>query len=497
MAQEDDDMSTDSGHDGGLDEAHMNEDSAEELPRREASAEFDLNTETSSDVRLREAMDPANQSLADALRLSFRLLQVGILALLAVFLFSGFQTVEEGDVGVKTRFGAIVGDQGLEQIGPGLHPFWPYPVGEIVVVPQTREVRLLNSFWPMSKSSKSSASGTRANIDDNRSENTQLRPGIDGYLITAGGDLAHCEVTATYQIADAASYLRELEPRQGDRLVKYALERGVVLSAAEFTLEQFTTLQEEPQTRVMERAQEVLDSLDSGIDLVTVLLTDATEPLAIRAQFRDVQKAREEAKEVMDRASQAVATEFTRVAGEQAYSDLLKLINQYSLALTTGDQAQADQVMAKIGERFEAPDIGGDAAQIINRAKAYQSRLETRLVSELRKLRTLSPTFRENPREFARRLWLQAYRDVFNNDQLEVFSVPLDLAKIDLSIKSSEDVMQLRRDSELARKRSATLEAEGDMIRGFQWGRGQMILEGPGRRLERDASGGLGRTDGN
>ena len=59
----------------------------------------------------------------------------------------------------------------------------------------------------MSKSSKSSASGTRANIDDNRSENTQLRPGIDGYLITAGGDLAHCEVTATYQIADAASYL--------------------------------------------------------------------------------------------------------------------------------------------------------------------------------------------------------------------------------------------------------------------------------------------------
>ena len=220
MAQEDDDMNTNSGRDDGFDEVPMDEEAAEELPRREASAEFELNTEASSDVRLREAMDPANQSLADALRLSFRLLQVGILALLAVFLFSGFQTVEEGDVGVRTRFGEIVGDQGLEQIGPGLYPFWPYPVGEIVVVPQTREVRLLNSFWPMSKSSKSSTSGTRANIDENRSENTQLRPGIDGYLITAGGDLAHCEVTATYQIADAASYLRELEPRQGDKLVK-------------------------------------------------------------------------------------------------------------------------------------------------------------------------------------------------------------------------------------------------------------------------------------
>ena len=497
MANPDDDMTRDPISNGDLDGVPVDAEQVEEAPRREASAEFVIDSETGSDARLREAMDPANQSLADALRLSFRLLQVGILALLAVFLFSGFQTVEEGDVGVRTRFGAIVGDQGLEQIGPGLHPFWPYPVGEIVVVPQVREVRLLNSFWPMSKGSRSVATGTRANIDANVSENTQLRPGIDGYLITAGGDLAHCEVSATYQIADAASYLRELAPKEGDRLVKYALERGVVLSAAEFTLEQFTTLREEPSTRVQERAQEVLDSLDSGIDLLTVQLTDATEPLAIRSQFRDVQKAREEAKEAMDRASQAVATEFTKVAGEQAYSDLLKLINQYSLALTTGDQAQADQVMASIGERFESPDIGGDAAQIINRAKAYQSKLETRLVSELRKLRTLSPTFRENPREFSRRLWLQAYRDVFNNQQLEVFSVPLDLAQLDLSIQSSEDVMQLRRDSEIERKRNASLEAEGDLIRGFQWGRGQMILEGPGRRLDRDATGGLGLTEDN
>ena len=118
-------------------------------PRRLASAEFVVDAEAGSGARLREAMDPANQSLQDALRLSFRLLQVGILALLAVFLFSGFQTVEEGDLGVKTRFGAIVGTPGTEQIGPGLHPFWPYPVGEVVIVPQTRDVELLYSFWPM------------------------------------------------------------------------------------------------------------------------------------------------------------------------------------------------------------------------------------------------------------------------------------------------------------------------------------------------------------
>ena len=118
MANQDDDMSQDPLSEGDLDGVPIDEDVVDDSPRREASAEFVINSEAGSDARLREAMDPANQSLTDALRLSFRLLQVGILALLAVFLFSGFQTVEEGDVGVRTRFGAIVGDQGLEQIGP-------------------------------------------------------------------------------------------------------------------------------------------------------------------------------------------------------------------------------------------------------------------------------------------------------------------------------------------------------------------------------------------
>ena len=93
----------------------------EDSPRRAASAEFEVSAEAGSEAAIREAMDPANQSFADALRLSFRILQLGILALVAVFLFSGFQTVEEGDLGVKTRFGAIVGTPGVEQVGPGLH----------------------------------------------------------------------------------------------------------------------------------------------------------------------------------------------------------------------------------------------------------------------------------------------------------------------------------------------------------------------------------------
>lgn len=469
-----------------------------DLPRRAASAEFVVSAEAGSEAALREAMDPANQSFADALRLSFRILQLGMLALLAVFLFSGFQTVEEGDLGVQTRFGAIVGEPGFEQVGPGLHPFWPYPVGEVVIVPQVRQIKLLRAFWPLEKNADKTPDPARADKDESRSENEQLRPQFDGYLIMAGGDLAHCEIEASYAIENAASFLRELSPERADQLVENALRRGMVLEAARFTLNEFIELQEEPAERVRQRAQQTLDALDSGIELLTVDLNNRIAPLAIRAKRREVQVAREEAKERVENARQEVAKAFTKVAGERAYPDLIGLIEEYSTALTSGDVEAADEIMQRIGARFEAEDVAGDAARIIDQAQAYQSALETRLSGELQRIRTLAPTYRENPREFVQRLWLETYRDVFDNEQLEIFSVPLNLASIQLGIESSEDVMQMRRDAELQRKKDANLAREGELIRGFQWGRSQMILQGPGRRLERDSSGGFGReNDGN
>ena len=73
--------------------------SVEETPlevepaRRAASAEFVVDSDVGSAAALREAMDPANRSLTDALQMSFRVLQLVIVVLLVLFLFSGFKTV--------------------------------------------------------------------------------------------------------------------------------------------------------------------------------------------------------------------------------------------------------------------------------------------------------------------------------------------------------------------------------------------------------------------
>ena len=101
-----------------------------EAPRRAASARFEVagRDDLRGSMDMRDALDPATQSLGDALKLSYRILQAGIVALCVVFVFSGFQSVPEGSTGIKTLFGAIAGgdESGDAQVQPGLQPFWPY-----------------------------------------------------------------------------------------------------------------------------------------------------------------------------------------------------------------------------------------------------------------------------------------------------------------------------------------------------------------------------------
>src|SRR5436190_20274143 len=64
-----------------------------------------------------EPLDPANQSLADALRASFRVLKAVMLLLIVIFLFSGMFMVDQNEVVVLSRLGKPTGPPNE----PGLH----------------------------------------------------------------------------------------------------------------------------------------------------------------------------------------------------------------------------------------------------------------------------------------------------------------------------------------------------------------------------------------
>lgn len=462
------------------------EEEAPEAPRREASAQFSVAATAGAHAAMRQAMDPANQSLAEALRLSYRVLQAAIVVLIVVFLFSGFQTVSEGQTGVKTFFGRIVGAPGAEQVTPGLQPFWPYPAGEIVLLPQKDAVELGPDYWPQYKQGVTTVEQATSGADPN----DPIQPGRDGSLITADGDLVHARITAEFTVEDAVRTLGEIQPEKLRGIVRQALRRGMVQTAAQFTLPELLETRDQPSQVLRQKAQAVLNDMHSGITLGNVSISEKIAPLAVRNVFSRVQESREAAKLAVEKAQQEANATLVGMAGP-GYPELLALIERYETELTRGDMAAADAVMAQLGARLEDRASVGETAGIIGRAQSYQSTMQATLGKEARRLQGLVASYRENPVQLVRKLWLDTMRDVLGSGTAEIFSVPAEGGPVRLAIESSPDVMQTRRREEVERRKMAN---DASMIPGgFQLGSKEIMIDGPGRKLNRSGDKGFGR----
>ncbi|HMN97657.1 MAG TPA: SPFH domain-containing protein [Phycisphaerales bacterium] len=461
-------------------------------PRRAASAQLVVDRSPAAEATLRDAMDPANQSLAEALRLSYRVLQVVILALVVLFLLSGFQSVQEGFTGVRTLFGRIVGAPGTQQLSPGIIPFWPYPAGEIVTIPARRSVDVERAFWPMLRRTQTTIDQAVAEA----SESEALSPGGDGSILTAEGDIAHLRIAADFVIDDVADFLRQIEPAQADRVVQRLLQRAAIHTAAGMSTQEFVDSREGPTLAIRETAQESLVQIGSGLSLVDVRVPFRSLPLIVRREVPQVQSAREEARARIEEAIQRRDELLTGIAGGQ-YELLERLIGEYEQALSGGDGGRdgeaAKESLAALVAALDSPATSGEVARIIGRARAYQSQIDATIGNDFRRFESLLPAFTSNPRLIATELWLDAYADVMRQPLLEVVSVPMEVGVLRIAARSSAELMQARRRAELDRRKR---EADAEALMGgawLQWGRDTPRIGTAGRRLERDAETGFGR----
>ena len=83
-----------------------------------------------------EAMDAPSQSLADALRVSFRILKVVLIIVIVLYFGSGIQKLEQNEKALVLRLGRI--QDKVE--GPGGLVFtFPRPIDQLIKVPVTEK----------------------------------------------------------------------------------------------------------------------------------------------------------------------------------------------------------------------------------------------------------------------------------------------------------------------------------------------------------------------
>jgi membrane protease subunit HflK len=459
----------------------------EAVPRRAASARFVVEAEVGSAAALREAMDPANQSLADALRLSFRVLQVVIVVLIVLFMISGFRTVKAQESGVMLRFGGIVGVPGEQALEPGLRRnLLPYPAGEFVIFPvENLSIDLGDTYWP-----KIPENVTLERAIERANVKSVLKPGEVGTVVTSDGDLAHLKLRADYVIDDPVRYVETVKLSDARRVVELALERAVVRATASMTLQQLVEEPEDIAARIEDGAQGVLNSIGCGIRLTSVQMSDTKPPFAIVKVYRDLQNAREEAREMVEKARQEADEQLIKAAGLN-FAALSDQIDRYEEAVDLGDDAAAETRLTEINDFLDSGEARGDVLETIQKAKAYEYGVESTLGKQAQRFRAILPQYLAQPVLTARRLWVEARKAVMGRDDVEIIRVPVGLGTIDVTISGSEEIARLRqKERERRRERQSQLEAAG-IIQPYQM-RAQDFEPGEARpSLEATEEGGV------
>ncbi|MCH8005858.1 MAG: hypothetical protein IH888_06460 [Planctomycetes bacterium] len=450
----------------------------EEQPRRAASAEFEVDTEIGSQAALREAMDPANQSLADALRLSFRVLQAVIVVLVAMFLISGVKIVKQGQSGVMLRFGAVVTVDGEEALAEGrIWNLLPYPAGDFVIFNRTQSIDLGDAFWPAIPPSL-----TLEQAIDGARTSAALIPGRDGSLLTRDGDLAHLRLTAEYEIANPVKFVKRLSLADAERVVHLVLKRAAIEVAAGLSLQELVERSQDTRNSIRLKGQRMLDNIHSGIELVGVQLADAKPPLAIVKAFGDFQNAREEARQRVAQARTEAERTLNGIASN--YRVLARLIGSYEEAMELTDPKAAGELLDQINDRLDGEDITGELSEIIYYAKAYESQIESSLGNEVSRFRSVLPAYRLHPELVTKKRWLAAYTYVMGREDTEIFYVPARLGSLDIRIRSLEDIQKLRQRLRLDRRQQEVFKESLKGLRRyvqrageFEPGQAQTLLE--------------------
>jgi regulator of protease activity HflC (stomatin/prohibitin superfamily) len=403
-----------------------------------------------------DLMDPANKSLADALRIAYRLLQASIVVMILLFMFSGLQQIGASEVGVRLTLGKIV----ARDLKQGLAWSWPQPFGDVLKVPTTdQSVDVRNAFFPnltaaeektLSEKHESGMEGGRNSLD----------PDTDGALLTADEWIVHTRWSVTYgRRADARSLERIAGEAEERSIVMAAVRRGVVHAAATMTADE--VLYDQPSKAreasfekiadvAKREAQKFLNDMDLGIELKQFTRSEKMPPRFLIRDFGAVQTAQAEAEKQRSAAEQEAREKLANAAGEAAPL-ILAQIDKYGNELTAGNKAEAETTLKTIhslmlrepvtidGKEVQ-PSVAGQVSKTLAEALQYKTSVRARAEGDAKAFNHSLEAFKANPQVYLSSEWAGAYKAFSSHESVQFMLLPPGLERLVLMINRDPDV---------------------------------------------------------
>jgi regulator of protease activity HflC (stomatin/prohibitin superfamily) len=425
---------------------------------------------TAGGVSLR--MDPANQSLADALRFTYGLLKFSMIVLVALFAFSGIKTINEGERGIRVFLGQ---PQSLN-LNPGFHLGFPYPIGEMIRVGAgTAEVALGLAFMPEGGGNDDQALAVAIN---RFSTATKLQPDRSYSNITADLNIAHTQWTVNYRRTDHRQYAENILPEQETAIIRLATQRGVVLTLAGLTIDELLkqTGESAAAARVREIAQRTLDELNSGITIDRVTLIRKIPPAFLLERFASVQSAAQNAGRAREDSLLNRDRRLNEVAGAAAVP-LTGHINEYERLIELGETDAAAALLTQIDaildgrpaqiddQIYAAGLVSGEVAELLERTRSRASSRVSQAIADRDLFNAKLIQYESNPRLMIARDWSAAMAEFLAKPFVQTMILPEGSTTAELLINEDPAIV---RELDRERKRQEAQRASEERFEMFQ-----------------------------
>jgi modulator of FtsH protease HflK len=376
---------------------------------------------------LPEHSDPGYNYLSEALKVSFAVLKVIMIILVGLFLFSGIKKIAEGERAIVLRFGKISGIGENRILGPGLKFLLPYPVNEVVRIPEKKVNLAINSFWYYVKPGEEMDAAAK----EKSYVPPTLNPVTDGYCLvrgekqektTAGAEgsdysILHCRWVLTYEITDVERFYKncfvndkELSAGQnyGDVIeqnINPVLENlfsdAVVTTMVNYTIEEaMSSKVASVSERIKERLQNKLNAMETGITVVSIQVRDITWPRQVNDAFQQYLAASQNKEKAISEAKLAAEKALNEAAGPVT-AELLT-----SLKSGTADKVREEQLWDQ---------VAGRSQETIASSRAYKTQVVETARADAEYLQKILPEYRKHPKLVIQRVYQDAIEQVLRD----------------------------------------------------------------------------------
>jgi len=260
-------------------------------------------------------------------------------ALLFVFLWSSWFTVQPEETGVVQRFGAVD-----RTVGPGLHFKFPDGIESVRRVPTERVLKEEFGF------------ATVVTVAGERTQYASDKKSFQNVSLMLTGDLNVIDVQwiVQYRIEDPVAYLFQIrESQQTIRDVSEAVMRRVVgnrLGSDVLTVGRVAVSAE-----VKTEMQKILSAYKTGVRLVTVELQDVTPPDSVKPAFNEVNEARQDRERTINQAQEQANREIPKARGEATRT--VTEAEGYAVERINRANGEATRFTAILAEYQRAPEV--------------------------------------------------------------------------------------------------------------------------------------------